>query len=187
MRKIILSSILLLSTTLPSVAEESYFLWPNEQGGYRPNYAVAAIFGSTQFDKNTDYSGDMAGIELSMNSPWIEALEHQIIDQFSLKQYAHHGDTLVTFAANPHYMFDFQDQFQLGAGPSLQLSYLDSDTSSKDLLLRMGIGGSLKKMFTDKIFFDLEMDYTIAAAESDFNSFEFLWKVGYVLGDDLLD
>jgi len=177
MKKIVLSAIILLAIGSEAVAEEWKF-FPVKESGYSPDYAVAPIWGSYQFDKSENSSGDMFGVELSLNCPLVKPSNHDVRQQVSLTSYDHSGDTLVTLALNPHYMFPFSDNFQLGVGPSFQMGYIDSDSTAKDIFYGVGFGGSLRKDFTERIFFGIEINHTWLNA-GDFDNFRAIGKVGY--------
>jgi hypothetical protein len=180
MKEIILSTVILFGLSVEAVAEDWKWM-PIAGEEYTPDYAVASLWGSHELDKYDNYSGDVFGVELSMKCGLLQASEHEIRQQISLTNYDHHKDRVIILGLNPHYMFSFADQFYLGFGPSMQLVYVDSDTTSKNALLGLGIGGSLRKDFTDKIFFGVEINYVKTNA-SDFDNFRAIGKLGYRLG-----
>lgn len=171
---------MVLGLSVEAVAEDWTWL-PAIEESYTFDLAVAPIWGSHELNKHDNYSGDVFGVELSMKCALVKVSEHEIRQQISLTNYDHYQDKVITLALNPHYMFPFSDQFYLGFGPSIQMVYVDSDSTSKDALLGLGIGGSLRKDFTDKIFFGIELNY-VRLNSSDFNNFRAIGKLGYRLG-----
>jgi len=166
---------IILGITAEAMAETWTFLPKEEQGLNQKG--IALIWGSHEFDRHDNYSGDTL-VEISMPCKLLKASKRSIRQQISLTNYDHHQDHLITLALNPHYIFQFADQFQLGVGPAFQLAYVDADKTSKDTIFGFGVGGSLQKDFTNKIFFGMEMDYTWMN-DADFHNFKAIGKVGY--------
>ncbi len=175
MKKTVLSIMILMGITSPMVAEELH-LFPT-QATQEISKGIALIWGSEELNQDKSYSGDIVGVELSMPCRLLQGKQRPIRQQISLSRYDHH-DKLITLGMNPHYIFQFADQFQLGVGPSFEISYVDSDNTSKDTLMGVGVSGSLEKEFTNHIFFGMELGYTWLN-DSDFQNFKAIGKIGY--------
>jgi len=174
MKNFLLSSLLILGVTISAQAEE-WTLFPkdNQQNNSNPHYGLAFIGGSSDLSGH-DSSSDLYGVEFSLVCPLVQASEHTIRQNISLTKVNKNSFNMYTIEANPHYLFQVEESTYLGVGPSLGISKIESD----DTVVSIGMGASIRKDITKKLFLGAEFRKTYAT-NSDFSNVRFIGKVGY--------
>jgi hypothetical protein len=174
MNKLFLSSLLLLGLSFLAHAEDWSF-FSDETKDVAPHYGLALIAGSADLDKH-DSSGDLYGLELSFVCPFVQASEHTIRQQLSLTKFHKERIDMYTLEANPHYLYQIESDTYFGIGPSFGLSYVDG--GDDDVVATLGVGASLRKDMTDKLFLGAEFR-TVYATDSDIDNVRVIGKIGY--------
>jgi len=174
MNKVFFSSLLLLGLSFSAHAEY-WTIFPDETQNITPNYGLALIAGSSDLDKDND-SGDLYGLELSFVCPLVQASEHTIRQQLSLTKFHKNSIDMYTLEANPHYLYQIESDTYFGIGPSLGLSYVDG--GDDNFVATLGVGASLRKDMTKKLFLDAEFR-TVYATERDMDNVRVIGKIGY--------
>jgi len=172
MKKLLLSSLLILSVTVSAQAEE-WTLFPKDNINSDPHYGLALIGGSSDLSGH-DSSGDLYGAEFSLVCPLVKASEHTIRQNISLTKFDKKNFDMYTIEANPHYLFQVEENTFLGVGPSIGISKIESD----DTVVQIGVGASIRKNVTEKLFLGAEFR-KVYATNSDFSNIRFIGKVGY--------
>jgi opacity protein-like surface antigen len=191
-RKVLIASTVLISafsTVLTSTAQanEWNFL-PVMDDGYQPHVAVALIGGGTQIDESgSNQSDDDAttyGVELSLDCPLLKPPHHTIRQQVSYVETDEDGLKTSSIELNPHHMFDMNDKLQVGFGPSLGFTKLETATDD-DTVFTYGLGASVRYNVTPKLFVGAESRYAwsddvdLAGVNADYDTLRLLAKVGY--------
>ena len=171
MSKVLLSSLLLLGMSLSAQAENWTF-FSNKNSN--PNYGLALIGGSADLDEH-DSSGDLYGVELSFVCPLVQASEHTIRQQLSLTKFDKNSIDMYTLEANPHYLYQIESNTYIGVGPSLGLSKIEGES---DIITTFGIGASLRKDITEKLFLATEFR-KVYATKSYADNVRIVLKAGY--------
>jgi len=174
MNKVFFSSLLLLGLSLSAQAEDWTF-FSKENKSIAPNYGLALIAGSADLDEH-DSSGDLYGVELSFVSPLVEASEHTIRQQISLTKFHKDHIEMYTLEANPHYLYQLESNTYFGIGPSLGISKVNG--SDDDIVGTLGVGVSLRKDMTEKLFLAAEFR-TVYATQSSIDNVRVIGKIGY--------
>ena len=174
MNKLFFSSLLLLGLSFSAQAEDWTF-FSDETKNVAPNYGLALIAGSSDLDKH-DSSGDLYGLELSFVCKYAQASEHTIRQQVSLTKFHKDSIDMYTLEANPHYLYKIESDTYFGIGPSLGFSYVDG--GDDDFVATLGVGASLRKDMTDKLFLGAEFR-TVYATDSDIDNVRVIGKIGY--------
>lgn len=174
MNKILFSSLLLLGLSISAQAEDWTF-FSQENKNSTPDYGLALIAGSADLDEH-DSSGDLYGLELSFVCPFVQASEHSIRQQVSLSKFHKDNIDMYTLEANPHYLYQLESNTYFGIGPSLGLSKVNG--SDDDVVATLGIGASIRKDMTKKLFLAAEFR-KVYATDSDMSNVRVIGKIGY--------
>lgn len=174
MNKVFFSSLVLLGLSFTAQAEDWTF-FSDENKNIAPNYGLAFVAGSADLNEQ-ESSGDLFGLELSFVCPLVQASEHTIRQELSLTKF--HKDTIdmYTLEANPHYLYQIESNTYFGIGPSLGISKVDG--SDDNIVGTFGMGMSLRKDMTEKLFLAAEFR-KVYATKSDINNVRIIGKVGY--------
>ena len=172
MKKIILSSLLILGLNLTAQAEDWTFLANNNENS-NPNYGVAVILGSSDLHKH-DSSGNLYGVEFSLVCPLVQASQHTIRQNISLTKFSKHSFDMYSLEANPHYLYQIEENTYFGVGPSIGMTKVEGD----DTVPYLGMGISIRKDMTKKLFLGAEYR-KVYATDSSFSNGRFIGKVGY--------
>ena len=175
MKTSLLSLLVILGLTLPTFAEDWTFFSEVPKVDNK-NYGVALIAGSSDLDAH-DSSGDLYGVELSFIAPCVKASEHTIREQVSLTKFHKQDVDIYTLEANPHYLYQVESNTFFGIGPSIGLNIIDSNDLD-DVALTLGVGASIHKVMTDKLFLGAEFR-TVYATDRDVDNVRVIGKVGY--------
>jgi len=179
MNKFLFSSLLILGVTFSAQAEDWTFFSENTNNN-NPNYGLAFIAGSADLDKDNS-SGDLFGVEVSLVAPYCQASEHTIRQQVSLSRF-HKGDVdMYTLEANPHYLYQLESNTYFGIGPSFGFSVLDG--TKDNVALMLGVGASIRKDMTDKLFLGAELR-NVWATERDVDNVRVVIKIGYYYDEE---
>ena len=173
MKKFLLSSILVfgINTSLVHAEDWTFFSKVNKQ--VTQDYGLALIGGSSDLHKH-DSSGSLYGLEFSLLCPIVQASEHTIRQNISLTRFNKHSFVMYSLEANPHYLYQIEDNTYLGVGPSFGLTKVEGD----DTVVTFGAGVSIRKNLTEKLFIGAEFRKSYAT-ESDYSNSRFIGKVGY--------
>ena len=184
---LIISAVLISALSSTANAKEWNVL-PVMDEGYAPHFAVALIGGATQVDeKGSDQSDDDAstvGAELSLDCPLLKPPHHTIRQRVSYVQTNESGLKTKSLELNPHHMFEMGSKLQVGFGPSLGFTKLETKTDD-DTVFTYGVGASIRYNVTPSLFVGAESRYAWAKdAELDGNTVDFsnirtMAKVGY--------
>lgn len=180
MKKIILATILALSTTA-LFAKETKLLPILNDADYclTPGVAVLGGFGSYG-DADSDA---MYGVELSIACPALQLSTLDIKQQISLVYQSQDGFDATALEFNPHVMFDLSNNLQVGVGPGFGVIFADAQKS--DTVFEVGAGASLNYDITQSMFIGLETRYMfttdaelVTGTKTDLNNYRTLLKAG---------
>jgi len=172
MKKFLFSSILILGVSLSAQAEDWTF-FSKDNKNRTPNYGVAVIGGSSDLHKH-DSSGSLHGVEFSLVCPIVQASEHTIRQNISLTHFNKDSFDMYSLEANPHYLYQIEDNTYFGIGPSFGFTKVEGDNT----VAHLGLGISIRKDLTEKLFIGAEFR-KVYATESDYSNGRFIGKVGY--------
>ena len=174
MNKGFFSSLLLLGLSFSAQAEDWTF-FSKENKSATPNYGLAFIAGSIKLDEHAS-SGDLYGLDFSFVCPIVQASEHTIRQRLSLTKFHKNNIDMYTLEANPHYLYQVESNTYLGIGPSLGISKVNG--SEDDTVGTFGLGASIRKDITEKLFLEAEFR-KVYATKSYVDNIRFIGKVGY--------
>lgn len=182
MNRQVITLAVLLSVSAASAQANEWELLPILGDSYQFNPSVALIGGSVDFkDGNKINTG---GVELSIDCPLLKPPHHTIRQQISYSTTDDNGVETSSFELNPHHMFNLSNKLQVGAGPSLGFTKVDTGTND-DTVFTYGVGASAKYNFTQNLFLGAEVrhawsdDVDLGGQTSELENTRALAKIGY--------
>ena len=172
MKKLFVSSLLILGMNI-SVQAENWTFLPTKSIDNSSEYGLALILGSSDLHKH-DSSGSLYGVEFSLLCPLVQASEHKIRQNISLTKFNKNSFDMYSLEANPHYLYQIEENTYFGVGPSIGITKVEGD----DVVANLGMGISIRKDLTKKLFLGAEFR-KVYATESAYSNSRFIGKVGY--------
>ena len=182
MRKSLLSVVVLslLSSSATAFAE-GWKMFPVKDADYQAKASVAIIAGQSKFDGSDQ---GVKGLEASFTCPLIKLPKHSIRQQLSYTTSKEDGIKVKSLEMNPHHMFQVNNKLQVGVGPSLGVTKLESN-GKDDSVLSYGVGASVRYDITRKVFIGAETRYAwtdeanLNGVKDDINNRRSTVKVGF--------
>jgi hypothetical protein len=180
MKKILLASMLLFSTSLfAEVAKETKF-FPIMSGDYCAAPTVALMGGATNYDDMSG-SADSYGVELRFGCPVFQIKGYDIRQVLSIVHDNGNGFKTTSLEMNPRIMFPLSKDVEFGFGPGLGVIFAKDDIAGKDTVWGVNVGVSLHYDVTNKIFIGVESRYQWTQDTDfggDIDNFRTMVKIG---------
>lgn len=176
----------LLSLSLSAQANEWEFL-PIAGNNYQADFSVAIVGGRIDIDNDNDTDNDdfsATGIEVALNCPLLKPPNHIIKQQISYTVSDEDGMETSSFELNLHHMFAINEKLQLGIGPSLGYTKIETNADD-DNVFTYGLGASARYNVSPNVFLGAEARYAkskdveIAGFDEEYDNFRMLFKAGY--------
>jgi len=177
----------ILATSAYGTESEFKFLPIFTNDNWQPQFEVAAVVGSTNFDQNNLSTGANYGVELSFDCPVFTLPgDHVLRQQLTLSRYSKDNFDVTIIEMNPYYFFRLSDKLQLGVGPGIAGVQGDPDNGDDKWAFAFQAGAGLKYYVTDNFLvgadlrwqWTAEKDYGTGIKE-DLDNMRFLVKAGY--------
>ncbi|PHS58692.1 MAG: hypothetical protein COB17_01715 [Sulfurimonas sp.] len=148
---------------------------------------VAAVIGSTNFDRDGINSGVNYGLDLSFECPvFTLAGKHHIRQQLTLSRYDKNDYEVTVIEMNPYYFFDISKDLTLGVGPGIGAMNAKMPNGNDEWLFTVQSGAGLKYYMDNNILIGADIRYQWTAEKSfgtgvkqDLDNMRVLLKVGY--------
>lgn len=184
MKRIILLTMVLLSTSLfAQVAKETKLL-PFFEAGYCADPTVAIMGGVTQYKDNTNDTTNTYGVELRFGCPVFQIKNYDIRQVLSAIHTDKNNLSTTSIEMNPRIMFELTKDVEFGFGPGLGVVFAKNSAGIKtlrDTVLAVNIGASLHYTPTKNMFIGFESIYQWTQ-KSDFgntlDNFRNMIKIG---------
>ncbi|MFT5660466.1 MAG: hypothetical protein ACI9TV_001107 [Sulfurimonas sp.] len=182
MKKILLSSLLVLSTSLFAAPKETKML-PIFTQGYCAAPTVALMGGYGKYSGANNGTA-MYGIELGFACPVFQIKDLEINQVLSLVHSDKDGLETNTLEMNPRIMFDLNNKTKFGFGPGLGVIFAESN-GKKDEVFGLNFGASLNYQISSDMFIGIESRYQwagdaqfAAGTKTNMNNSRTMIKVG---------
>lgn len=147
---------------------------------------VAAVIGSSNFDKDELSTGVNYGVELSFDCPVFTLPgDHLLRQQLTLSRYDKDNFEVTVIEMNPYYFFDIANDLVLGVGPGIAAVHGNPDNGDSKWAFAYQAGAGLK-YYMDNDFLvglDIRWQWTdekdFGAGKEDLDNMRVLLKAGY--------
>lgn len=151
---------------------------------WKPQFEVAAVVGSTNFDNNLK-TGANYGAELSFDCPVFTLPgDHILRQQLSVSRYDKDNFEVTVVEMNPYYFFKLSKDLLLGVGPGISGVHGDADGGRDDWAFAFQAGAGLKYYIDNFLVgvdarwqWTAEKDY--GSGKEDLDNMRILFKAGY--------
>ncbi len=148
-------------------------------------FEVAAVVGSSNFDKNSLSTGANYGVELTFGCPVFTLPgNHVLRQQLSVSRYDKNNFEVTVIEMNPYYFFDLDKDLVLGVGPGIAAVHGDPENGNDKWAFAFQAGAGLKYYIDDFLVgLDLRWQWTaekdFGAGKEDLDNMRVLVKAGY--------
>lgn len=173
-----------LSTSAFAAEREFQVLPIFLDNSWKPQFEVAAVVGSTNFDNNLK-TGANYGVELSFDCPVFTLPgDHTLRQQLSVSRYDKNNFDVTVIEMNPYYFFKLSPDLLLGVGPGIAGVYGDPEGGKDNWAFAFQAGAGLK-YYMDNFLVGIdarwqwtdEKDY--GSGKEDLDNMRILLKAGY--------
>ncbi|MDO9267370.1 MAG: outer membrane beta-barrel protein [Sulfurimonas sp.] len=173
-----------LSTSAFAAEREFQVLPIFLDNSWKPQFEVAAVVGSTNFDNNLK-TGANYGVELSFDCPVFTLPgDHTLRQQLSVSRYDKNNFEVTVIEMNPYYFFKLSPDLLLGVGPGIAGVYGDPEGGKDNWAFAFQAGAGLK-YYMDNFLVGIdarwqwtdEKDY--GSGKEDLDNMRILLKAGY--------
>ena len=190
MRKISILKNILLSLSVLSTASfagDEFKLLPIFlDDNWEPKVELAAVVGSTDFDRDGIDSGVNYGLDLSFECPVFTLPgDHHIRQQLTLSSYDKSGLEVTIIEMNPYYFFDISKDLTFGVGPGIGAMNAEMTNGDDKWMFTLQAGAGFK-YYMDDFLIGLDARYQWTAEKDlgsgqkdDLDNMRVLLKIGY--------
>lgn len=172
-------AILALAAGGAARADDGWRWFAGQTAGFAARPSLALLGGSLNPSPAGARTGDVLGVEVSLDCPLLQPPRDRIRQQLSFARYDAAGLKLNSVELNPHYLFDLGGGLEAGFGPGI--GYLLVESAGIDEGLWAGQVGTSVHYRRDGWFLGAEARYQLTealASGGDVNSVRYLIKVG---------